>query len=188
VDFTYEVTKSLAACEGALLLVDASQGIEAQTVANYYLAIESNLGNNTPVINKIDIAGIDIENVKKELVDILRFKEQDIILASAKESIAIDEILERVISFVPAPSGDGDAPLKALIFDSSFDIYKGVIIYLRVFDGKVSVGQMVKMMHSTKEYKIEEVGVFKPQAEKIDSLSCGEVGYITCNLREPAEI
>jgi GTP-binding protein LepA len=187
VDFTYEVTKSLAACEGALLLVDASQGIEAQTVANYYLAIENNL-EIIPVINKIDISGVDIERVKKELIDILRFKPEDIILASAKEAIAIDEILERVIKFIPEPEGDEALPLKALVFDSQFDIYKGVIIYLRIYDGKVTFGQSIRMMHSQKEYKIEEVGVFKPQAEKIGSLSCGEVGYITCNIREPREV
>ncbi len=187
VDFAYEVAKSLSACEGALLLVDASQGIEAQTVANYYLAIEHNL-EIIPVINKIDIAGVDIERVKKELLDILRFKEGDIILASAKEGIAIEDILERVIEIIPAPEGEEEKALKALIFDSQFDIYKGVIIYVRIYDGKIISGQLVKMMHSQKEYKIEEVGVFKPQAEKIDSLSCGEVGYLTCNIRKPQEV
>ncbi|MDP2940205.1 MAG: translation elongation factor 4 [Candidatus Omnitrophota bacterium] len=187
IDFSYEVTKSLAACEGALLLVDASQGIEAQTVANYYLAIENNL-EIIPVINKIDIAGVDIERVKKQLRDILKFKEEDMILASAKEGIGIDEILERVTKVIPEPSGDSNQPLQALIFDSSFDIYKGVVVYVRVVNGKISYGQPIKMMHSGKEFIIEEVGVFKPQSEKIDCLSCGEVGYITCNLRQPQEI
>lgn len=187
VDFTYEVTKSLAACEGALLLVDASQGIEAQTVANFYMARENNL-TIIPVINKIDISGIDIDRVKTQLIDILRFKEEDIILASAKEGVGVEEILERAIKVIPAPAGEEESPLQALIFDSSFDIYKGVIVYVRVKNGKITPGASLKTMQANKNYQVEEIGVFRPQPAKVNSLSCGEVGYITCNIREPREI
>ncbi|MFZ5799955.1 MAG: GTP-binding protein, partial [Candidatus Omnitrophota bacterium] len=139
VDFTYEVTKSLAACEGALLVVDVSQGIEAQTVANFHMAREKNLVI-IPVINKIDISGIDIDRVKLQLMEVLRFKEEDIILTSAKAGLGIDNILERVIEKIPPPQGDENQPLQALIFDSTFDIYKGVIVYVRVKNGRLSLG------------------------------------------------
>lgn len=187
VDFTYEVTKSLAACEGALLVVDASQGIEAQTVANFHMAREKNLVI-IPVINKIDISGIDIDRVKLQLMEVLRFKEEDIILASAKEGLGIDNILEGVIERIPTPEGDEAQPLQAIIFDSAFDIYKGVIVYIRVKNGRISLGMTVKMMQSGKAYQVEEVGVFKPQPAKINELSAGEVGYITCDIREPREV
>lgn len=187
VDFTYEVAKSLAACEGALLVVDATQGIEAQTVANFYMAKEHNL-KIIPVINKIDLNNADIDRVKLQLMDILRFKEEDIILASAKESIGIEDILERIVRDIPAPTGNQDNPLKALVFDSTFDTFKGVIVYVRVKDGKILPHASIKMMNSGKDYKVEEIGVFRPQAEKIDELLCDEVGYITCNIRDPHEI
>lgn len=187
VDFTYEVSKSLAACEGALLLIDASQGIEAQTVANFFLAREHNL-KIIPVINKIDIAGIDIERVKAQIRDILRLEEDDILLASAKEGIGIKEILERVVKVVPAPSGNSDNPLAALIFDSTFDIYKGVIVYCRLFNGAIDSGAVIKMMQDARTYTVEEIGVFKPQMTETKHLGCGEVGYITANIRDPKEI
>ncbi|OIO36190.1 MAG: elongation factor 4 [Candidatus Omnitrophica bacterium CG1_02_44_16] len=187
VDFTYEVSKSLAACEGALLIVDVTQGIEAQTVANFFLAREHNL-KIIPVINKIDIQGIDIQRVKDQIRDILRLDEKDILLASAKESIGIKEILERVIKCLPAPKGNSDNPLEALIFDSQFDIYKGVILYCRLFNGTVAVGDAIKMMHIEKTYIVEEIGVFKPQMTETNKISCGEVGYITCNIKDPKEI
>ena len=187
VDFTYEVSKSLAACEGALLLVDASQGIEAQTVANFFLAREHNL-KIIPVINKIDIAGIDIARVKRQICEILRFEENEILLASAKEGIGIREILERVIGVIPAPTGNEDNPLEALIFDSTFDIYKGVIVYTRLFNGSLIQGDPIKMMHSANTYTVEEIGVFKPQMATTKKLICGEVGYITANIRDPKEI
>ncbi|MDP3143625.1 MAG: translation elongation factor 4 [Candidatus Omnitrophota bacterium] len=187
VDFTYEVTKSLAACEGALLVVDASQGIEAQTVANFYMARENNL-TIIPVINKIDISGIDIDRVKLQLMDILRFKEEDIILASAKEGIGISDILEKVIERIPAPSGDEDQPLQALIFDSTFDTYKGVIVYVRVKNGKITFDQNLKMLQAQETHHVEEIGVFSPQPSKVKELSAGEVGYFTCDIREPREI
>ena len=187
VDFTYEVSKSLAACEGALLIIDASQGIEAQTVANFFLAREHNL-KIIPVINKIDIVGIDIQRVKDQIRDILQLDQNDILLASAKEGIGIKEILERVIQVIPAPTGNADNPLETLIFDSSFDIYKGVIIYGRLFNGSIHLGDTILMMQTQKTYTVEEIGVFKPQMIKTKSLSSGEVGYLTANIRDPKEI
>jgi len=184
VDFTYEVEKSLKACEGALLVVDVSQGVESQTLANYYLAIDNNL-EILPVINKIDIASADVELVKKELSDIFTFKEQDMVLVSAKEGIGIDALLEKIVDFIPSPDGDEQAPLQALIFDMKFDIYKGIIIYVRVFDGKIINNMKIKLMHTQKEFTIEEIGVFKPEAVQVNALSCGEVGYITCNVHDP---
>jgi GTP-binding protein LepA len=187
VDFTYEVSKSLAACEGALLLVDASQGIEAQTVANFFLAREHNL-KIIPVINKIDIAGIDIPRVKTQIHDILRIDESEILLASAKEGLGIKEILERVIRVVPPPTGTKNNALQGLIFDSTFDIYKGVIIYTRLFNGAINIGDRVLMMQSQKTCTVEEIGIFKPDMTQTKTLDCGEVGYITANIRDPKEI
>ncbi|PIP18861.1 MAG: elongation factor 4 [Candidatus Omnitrophica bacterium CG08_land_8_20_14_0_20_41_16] len=188
VDFTYEVSKSLAACEGAVLLIDAGQGIEAQTVANYYLAMENDL-EIIPVINKVDLTAIDLPKVKKQIVSVLGFKEEDIILASAKEGIGIKDILERVIQVIPAPSGEITNPLKALVFDCRFDPYKGVVIFCKVVDGSITVNTQLKMMHSGAIYKIEELGVFKDlKYSVVNSLSCGEVGYFTANIREPRGI
>ncbi|HQP91779.1 MAG TPA: translation elongation factor 4, partial [Candidatus Omnitrophota bacterium] len=187
VDFTYEVSKSLAACEGALLLVDASQGIEAQTVANFFLAREHNL-KIIPVINKIDIVGIDIDRVKEQIIDNLMLEEKDIILASAKEGKGIKEILEAVVKHVPAPKGEKNTPLQALVFDSNYDIYKGVIIYIRLFNGHLKLGDTITMMQSGKTYTVEELGIFKPEMEKVKELSCGEVGYFTANIRDPKEV
>jgi GTP-binding protein LepA len=187
VDFTYEVSKSLAACEGALLLVDASQGIEAQTVANFFLAREHNL-KIIPVINKIDIAGIDIPRVEHQIRDILRLEEGDILKASAKEGIGIGDILERVVEVIPPPAGSNDNPLEMLIFDSQFDIYKGVIIYGRLFNGEIKVGDTILMMNAQKTCTVEEVGIFTPGMISTKRLGCGEVGYITANLRDPKEV
>jgi GTP-binding protein LepA len=188
VDFTYEVSKSLAACEGALLVVDAGQGIEAQTVANYYLARENELAI-IPVINKIDLSNADIPRVQKQIESVLGFEKKDILLASAKEGIGIEEILERVIEVVPPPEGESVNPLKALVFDCRFDTFKGVVVFVRVVDGKINAHTQIKMLHSGKTYKIEELGVFKDlKYFRVDSLSCGEVGYLTANIREPREI
>ena len=187
VDFTYEVSKSLAACEGSVLVIDAGQGIEAQTVANYYLAMENNL-EIIPVINKIDLTSIDLPKVKKQIASVLGFKEEEIILASAKDGIGIEEILERVIEVIPAPSGESGNPLKALVFDCRFDAYKGVVVFVRVVEGSISANTQLKMMHSGAVYKIEELGVFNLKYCPVDSLSCGEVGYFTANIREPREI
>lgn len=188
VDFTYEVSKSLAACEGAVLLVDAGQGIEAQTVANYYLALENNL-EIIPVINKVDLTAIDLPKVKNQVASVLGFKEEEIILASAKEGTGVEDLLEKVIEIVPAPKGEIANPLKALVFDCRFDAYKGVVVFIRVVDGTISLSTQLKMMHSQAVYKIEELGVFHNlKYTKADSLSCGEVGYFTANIREPREI
>ena len=187
VDFTYEVEKSLRACEGALLVIDASQGVESQTVANYHLAIENNL-EILPIVNKIDIVNADVENTKREMVEILGFKEKDIVSVSAKEGIGIKELFDKIVEFIPPPEGEETAPLQALIFDMKFDIYKGIIVYLRVINGTIRPQMRIRMMHTQKEFTIEEVGVFAPEAKKIDQLSCGEVGYITCNLHEPREV
>lgn len=188
VDFTYEVSKSLAACEGAVLVVDVGQGIEAQTVANYYLAKDNKLAI-IPVINKIDLSSADIGRVQREIETVLGFKEEEIILASAKDGIGIEEILERIVEVVPAPSGDISHTLKALVFDCRYDTFKGVVVFVRIVDGKLEDHTQIKLMHSGKTYKIEEIGVFKDlKYSEVDSLSCGEVGYFTANIREPREI
>lgn len=187
VDFSYEVEKSLRACEGALLLIDVTQGVESQTIANYYLAIDSNL-EILPVINKIDIANADIDEAKRQFVEILKFKADDIQLVSAKEGINIDGLFEKIVKFIPPPDGDVQAPLKALIFDMKYDIYKGIIIYIRVFDGTVKPGVRVRFMNVGKEFDIQEVGTCAPAIQAGKNLSAGEVGYITCNLHDPKEI
>ncbi len=188
VDFTYEVSKSLAACEGAILIVDAAQGIEAQTMANYYLALENNLAI-IPVINKIDLVNADISRTQKQIIDILGFKEKDIILASAKEGTGIEDILERVIAVVPVPCGEITLPLKALVFDCRFDTFKGVVIFVKVIDGILDEHTQIQLMHSQKAYKIEELGVLQNlKYSKVDSLSCGEAGYLTANIRDAREI
>jgi GTP-binding protein LepA len=188
VDFTYEVSKSLAACEGAVLVVDAGQGIEAQTVANFYLALENDL-KIIPVINKIDLNTVDIPRVKQQVEHVLGFKEEEILLASAKEGIGVSDILERIVEVIPPPAGEPDHPLKALVFDCRFDTFKGVVVFVRVVDGQITPQTQLKLMHSGALYKIEELGVFKNlKYEAIDSLSCGEVGYFTANIRDPREI
>lgn len=187
VDFSYEVEKSLRACEGALLVADASQGVESQTVANYYLASQNNL-KILPVLNKIDISNIDIEHVQLQLMDVFNFDDEDMCLVSAKEGIGIKELFEKIVKFFPPPQGDTAAPLKALIFDMKYDIYKGIIVYVRVFDGVLKPGMKVKMMHMKKSLTVEELGVFKPAMTKEKELAAGDVGYITCNIHEPQEV
>ncbi|MCK9604540.1 MAG: translation elongation factor 4 [Candidatus Omnitrophica bacterium] len=188
VDFTYEVSKSLAACEGAILVVDAGQGIEAQTVANFYLAKNNNL-KVIPVINKIDLSSADIPRVKKQIISILGFDEEEILLASAKEGTGVSDILEKIVEVVPAPSGEVTNPLKALVFDCRFDAFKGVVVFVRVVDGVINPSTQLKMMHSGSLYKIEELGVLRDlKYTKVDSLTCGEVGYFTANIRDPREI
>jgi len=187
VDFTYEVEKSLRACEGALLVIDASQGVESQTVANYYLAIDSNL-EILPVINKIDIVNADIDHAKMEFMDVLGFKEEDVQLVSAKEGLGINELFEKIVEFIPPPDGEEKDPLQALIFDMKYDIYKGIVIYVRVMNGKIKPQMKIKMMNTEKSFTVEEIGVFTPEAVKVKQLSCGEVGYITCNIHDPQEV
>jgi GTP-binding protein LepA len=183
VDFNYEVSRSLKACEGALLLIDASQGVEAQTLANAYLASDQNLAI-IPVINKIDLPSADIERCKKQMEDSLAIDGSEAVLASAKEGIGIEEILEAVVKNVPPPTGVVDEPLKALIFDSMFDIYRGVMIFVRVINGSIKKGTKMKFMVTNKVFEVEEIGVFKPKMEKSDQLSAGEVGYIAANIKE----
>ncbi len=187
VDFTYEVSKSIAACEGALLLVDAAQGVEAQTVANLYLALEHNI-TIIPVINKIDLANAEIEKTKKQIVDILGLDPKEIILASAKENIGTEEIIEHVIKKIPPPSGEDDHPLQALVFDSAYDTYRGVIIYVKTVNGRIRAGMKIKMLGTGASYEIKEVGVFRPKPEVIDGLNSGEVGYINCGIKDAKEV
>ena len=186
VDFGYEVSRSLAACEGALLVVDATQGVEAQTVANAYLAVEQGL-EVIPVINKIDLPSSRPEYVIREIEDVVGLDCTDIILASAKEGRGIDEILERIVAKVPPPAGDPEAPLQAMIFDSEYDNYKGVICYVRVMNGTLRTGQSVQFMATGSVFPVEEVGVFRPGFQPCGSLSAGEVGYMVSNIKTVAE-
>ncbi|MCP3025624.1 translation elongation factor 4 [Halobacillus sp. A5] len=182
VDFTYEVSRSLAACEGAILVVDAAQGIEAQTLANVYLALENEL-EIIPVINKIDLPGADPERIKQEIEDVIGIDASDAILASAKEGVGIDEILERIVTDIPAPEGKAEDPLKALIFDSLYDSYRGVVAYTCVREGSVKVGDRIKMMATEKEFEVNEVGVFRPAPTPLKELNVGDVGYLTASIK-----
>ncbi|MED2972495.1 MULTISPECIES: translation elongation factor 4 [unclassified Fictibacillus] len=182
VDFTYEVSRSLAACEGALLIVDAAQGIEAQTLANVYLALENDL-EILPVINKIDLPSAEPERVRQEVEDIIGLDASEAVLASAKAGIGIEEILEQIVEKVPAPSGDPDGPLQALIFDSLYDPYRGVVTYIRVTEGTVKIGDKIKMMATEKEFEVVELGVFTPKAVNKDFLTVGDVGYLTAAIK-----
>ncbi|MGG1877661.1 translation elongation factor 4 [Paenibacillus cisolokensis] len=182
VDFTYEVSRSLAACEGALLVVDAAQGIEAQTLANVYLALDNNL-EILPVINKIDLPSADPDRVKQEIEDVIGLDASEAVLASAKAGIGIKEILEQVVQKVPAPTGQSENPLKALIFDSHYDPYKGVIVYVRVIDGSIKAGSKIKMMATGKSFEVIEVGAFKPRMSIVDELQVGDVGFIVAGIK-----
>ncbi|MCK4912461.1 MAG: translation elongation factor 4 [Candidatus Omnitrophica bacterium] len=187
VDFSYEVAKSLKGAEGAIILVDASQGIEAQTVANFHLALDNDL-RIIPALNKIDLPGADVERSCGQLLDVFGFKREEISLISAKDGQGVEELFKRVIEEIPAPKGDINKSLKAVLFDSTYDSYKGVILFLRVFDGKVSLGDEILLMHQNKKHRVEEVGVFLPEPQKRESLCCGEVGYICCNIKDPQDI
>ncbi|HFU6008480.1 TPA: translation elongation factor 4 [Enterococcus faecium] len=182
VDFTYEVSRSLAACEGAVLVVDAAQGIEAQTLANVYLALDNDL-EILPVINKIDLPAADPERVRQEIEDVIGIDASEAVLASAKSGIGIEDILEQIVEYVPAPSGDLDAPLKALIFDSIYDSYRGVVLNVRITDGMVKLGDKIKLMSNGKTFDVTEVGVFSPKAVARDFLMVGDVGYITASIK-----
>lgn len=182
VDFTYEVSRSLAACEGALLIVDATQGIEAQTLTNVYLALDNDL-EILPVINKIDLPSADPESVKKEIEDIIGLDASDAPLISAKEGLNIEQVLVQIIQKLPPPNGKESAPLKALIFDSIYDNYKGAICNIRVVDGSIAAGQRIKMMSTGKEFEVTEVGVFAPNMRPVSKLSAGDVGYIAASIK-----
>ena len=182
VDFIYEVSRSLAACEGALLVVDAAQGVEAQTLANVYLAIENNL-EILPIINKIDLPAAEPEKVKREIEDIIGLPADDAVLASAKNGIGIEDILEAIVHRVPAPNYDENAPLKALIFDSFFDDYRGVITYIKVLDGSIKKGDKIKIWSTEKELEVLEAGIFSPTMKSTDILTSGSVGYIITGVK-----
>ena len=183
VDFTYEVSRSLAACEGALLVVDATQGVEAQTMANVYLALDEDL-KILPVLNKIDLQSADIDKTCSEIEDLIGIEANEAPKISAKEGIGISDVLEDVVKNVPAPSGDESKPLKALIFDSYYDNYKGVIIYARVFDGRVKKGDIIKMMNTDKKYEVTEVGYCVPFTQESKELRAGDVGYIQASIKQ----
>lgn len=187
VDFSYEVSRSLAACEGAILVVDAAQGIEAQTLANLYLALDSNL-TIIPVINKIDLPNADPEKVKKELMDTLGFEEEEIILTSAKNGTGIQELVEAVIKRVPAPKGELNKPLKALVFDSYYDAYLGVVALIRIIDGSVHVGDEIYMKQANRSYPVVELGVSTPHKKNVETLTAGEVGFLTASIKEIQDI
>ena len=182
VDFTYEVSRALAACEGALLVIDATQGIEAQTLANVYLALDNDL-EIIPVINKIDLPSADPDHVKKEIEDVIGLDASDAILCSAKTGLGIEDVLEGIVARVPAPEGESDAPLKALVFDSKFDAYKGVVLYIRVMEGSIRKGQRIRMMATGAEFDVTEVGYFKPNLVNVDELTAGQVGFFAASIK-----
>jgi GTP-binding protein LepA len=187
VDFSYEVSRSLAACEGAILVVDAAQGVEAQTVANVHLALKQNL-TIVPVINKIDLPNADLPTVKKQLEEILAIPADEAVLCSAKTGVGIEDVLEAIVRRIPAPSSHEDGRLRALLFDSVFDIYRGVVAYTRVFSGSVQPGQDVKLLSTSKNYEVKEVGVFTPKPLARGRLESGDVGYFIANIKTTAEI
>ena len=187
VDFSYEVSRSLAACEGAILVVDAAQGIEAQTLANMYLAMENNL-TIIPIINKIDLPNADVEKVKKEIIDTFGFKNEDIILTSAKTGKGIEELLDAIVDRIPSPKGKDEEKLEALIFDSVYESYRGAIIWTRIVNGKVRVGDKIKMISTGNEYEVVELGKHDPKERKVKVLQAGEVGYLCASIKSVSDI
>lgn len=187
VDFTYEVSRSLAACEGALIVVDASQGVEAQTIANAFMAVDQDL-ELVPVINKIDLPSADPDKVKHEIEDTIGIDSSEAVLASAKEGRGTKEILEAIVKKIPCPKGDENKNLKAMIFDSWYDSYRGIVVLIRVVDGVISTGDKVYFMATGREYEIVEAGIFTPQAVKVDSLGAGEVGFISASIKDVHEV
>lgn len=187
VDFTYEVSRSLAACEGALLIVDATQGVQAQTLANFYLAFENNL-EVLPVINKMDLPSARPEEAKKDIETIIGIPADDAPCISAKTGLNIKQVLDQIVDKIPAPVGDDDAPLQALIFDSYYDNYKGAVCLVRIMNGQVKTGSKIKMLQTGKEFEVVEVGVFKPKIERTDILTSGDVGYISASIKTVSDI
>ena len=186
VDFSYEVSRSLAACEGALLVVDASQGVEAQTLANTYLALDHNL-TIVPVINKIDLPSAEPDRIKEQIENIIGLEAQNAVLVSAKQGIGTREVLDAVVREIPAPKGSYDAPLKALIFDSWFDVYRGVIVLIRVIDGTIKPGMKIRLVSNGQTYEVEKVGVSTPKMQEIEELSVGEVGFVVANIKKVSD-
>jgi len=187
VDFSYEVSRSLSACEGAILLVDAAQGVQAQTVSNFYLAMDAGL-EIIPVLNKVDLPNADPDWCLRQLKDLAGFTEDEVFQISAKSGDGVPELLEYVVERIPPPIGRADKELQALIFDSHYNTFRGVIIYIRLFSGNLSRGDKVLLMNSKREYEVQEVGVFRPDMEAIDKLNAGEVGYMIANIKEPADV
>nr|WP_306898777.1 translation elongation factor 4 [Salibacterium salarium] len=186
VDFSYEVSRSLAACEGALLIVDASQGIEAQTLANVYLAVDNDL-EIIPVINKVDLPSAEPEKIKQEIEDVIGIDASDAVLASAKSGLGTDEVLKQIVEKIPAPSGNPEEPLQALIFDSIYDTYRGVIAYIRVIEGTIRPGEKIQMMQTGKEFEVSEVGVFTPKPVVCDELTVGDVGFMIASIKNVSD-
>ena len=186
VDFSYEVSRSLAACEGALLIVDAAQGVEAQTLANYYLALDGGL-EIVPVINKIDLPAADVEGTRNQITELLELDGDAAIAISAKHGTGVADVLEAVVQRIPPPKGDAEAPLKALVFDSFYDSYQGVVVYIRLIDGRVRAGQRILLMSNAKVYEVQQVGVFSPDMRPVDELSAGQVGYLTAAIKRVAD-
>ncbi|HRN95077.1 MAG TPA: translation elongation factor 4, partial [Chitinophagales bacterium] len=187
VDFSYEVSRSLAACEGALLLVDASQGIQAQTISNLYLAVDQGL-TIIPVINKIDMDGAMIEEVKDQIIELIGCKAEDILLASGRTGIGVDGILDAIVNKIPAPKGDPSAPLQALIFDSVFNSFRGIIVYFRILNGSIKKGDHVKFFSTGQEYEADEIGILKLKTTEKRELGCGDVGYLITGIKNAKEV
>ena len=187
VDFSYEVSRALAACEGALLLVDATQGIQAQTISNLYLAVENNL-EIIPVINKIDMDGAMIEEVKDQIIDLIGCKPEDILLASGRTGIGIEAILDAIVHRIPAPKGNPDAPLQALIFDSVFNSFRGIIVYYRILNGSIKKGEKIKFVSTDMDYEADEVGILKLNMQEVKEVKCGDVGYLITGIKNAKEV
>lgn len=187
VDFSYEVSRALAACEGALLLVDATQGIQAQTISNLYLALENDL-EIIPVINKIDMDGAMIEEVKDQIIDLIGCKSEDILLASGRTGLGVPEILEAIVSRIPSPKGDPEAPLQALVFDSVFNSFRGIIVYYRIMNGTLRKGDKIKFVSTDLEYGADEVGILKLSMQEQKQVGCGDVGYLITGIKNAKEV
>ncbi|MBR1912978.1 MAG: GTP-binding protein, partial [Treponema sp.] len=187
VDFSYEVSRAIASCEGALLLVDATQGVESQTVSNMYMALEQDL-TIVPVINKIDLASADIDAAKKEIEHDLGLDASDALLVSAKTGQGIDDLMEAIVTKFPAPTGDVNAPLTALIFDCHYDEYRGVIVHIRIKDGTIRAGDVIRLMGRNTEYRVEQVGLFKIKYEEVDCLAAGDVGYVIAGIKTVSDV
>jgi GTP-binding protein LepA len=186
VDFSYEVSRALAACEGAILIIDAAQGIEAQTLANFYLASDAGL-TIVPVINKIDLPAADVEGTREQITEVLDLDGTEALAISAKHGTGVPEVLEAIVARIPAPTGDPDAPLKALVFDSYYDSYQGVVVYVRIYDGRVRPGVRILLMSNGRTYEVQQVGVFSPDMRQVEELSAGQVGYITASIKRVAD-